>query len=404
VRTNDPLALESRAALGLPTDRPIVMTGHHAEWWHPGLVAKYIAAAHIADRSGAAWSRILVDHKETDPCALDVPLVIDGVPRTRTVHLADPPLPGTSAMTRPTARCETHEHRDLEGIVHAMNDHADAPDLLTQWTNAMRRTLEGVVGLPDPVRATEALATPGGCRLLDAMRDDPFACVSSLNRATGCTPEARLAAMHLGVDPGAIELPLWYLRNDDTLGRLFAGDEAHVARPVAPRALTLTAIARLHLCDLFIHGDGGYVYDRATEDWMRAWRGVELAPKCAVSADMRLNFDVEQPTESDVREAEHEARDRWHAPWEEKAALVRRIEALPRKSVERRAAFADLHAFLDDLRTKHADEMDAARARAGRLRRLYEARATIESRTWPLALFDDGAQQRLRQAVRREIG
>ena len=66
-------ALRTREGMGLPTDRPIVMTGHHAEWWHPGLVSKYIASQHVASRCEAHWSWVLVDHKQTEPEVIEIP-------------------------------------------------------------------------------------------------------------------------------------------------------------------------------------------------------------------------------------------------------------------------------------------------------------------------------------------
>lgn len=411
VRTSDPIALETREALGLPTDRPIVMTGHHAEWWHPGLVAKYIAAARIAERAGGAWSWILVDHKETDPCALDVPVDHDGIPKRTTLHLGTPPDPGSSAMTLPSTACVVPDHLALfdehrarvEALADAMNERADAPDLLTQWLHAMRVSLSGVVALPDPVRATGVLSSPGGRRLVVAMRYDPHACALPYNRGVARTPEARLNTLHVGVDHGAVELPLWHLRDDGTLGRVVAGDDRRFEHTLAPRALTLTALARWLLCDLFIHGDGGFVYDRVTEDWMRDWKGVELAPKTGVTADLRLDFGVEPPSLDALRGAESAAHDARHASWDEKAAYVRRIEALPRKSPERRRVFGELHAFLDERRHANAHEIDRLRDRASHLRRRHDARATITSRAWPFALFDERAQQRLAEAVREAI-
>ena len=37
-----------RAALALPTDRPVIMSGHQAEWWHMGVLAKFVALDHAA--------------------------------------------------------------------------------------------------------------------------------------------------------------------------------------------------------------------------------------------------------------------------------------------------------------------------------------------------------------------
>ena len=56
------------------------------------------------------------------------------------------------------------------------------------------------------------------------------------------------------------EKPFWKLdRASMSRSPLLEGDAAEL---VAPRALTLTAIARLALCDVFIHGTGGGRYDR----------------------------------------------------------------------------------------------------------------------------------------------
>ena len=76
------------------------------------------------------------------------------------------------------------------------------------------------------------------------------------------------------------ELPFWRL-DRATMSRtpLMEGDSASL---IAPRALTLTAIARLLLCDVFIHGTGGARYDLAMERWIGAALGDEarsaLAP------------------------------------------------------------------------------------------------------------------------------
>ena len=44
---------DDRRALGLPTDRPIIMSGHQPTLWHAGILAKLLAAGELARATGA---------------------------------------------------------------------------------------------------------------------------------------------------------------------------------------------------------------------------------------------------------------------------------------------------------------------------------------------------------------
>src|SRR5690606_4565547 len=71
-----PLSAEAtrlRDQLGLPTDRPIIMSGHQAEWWHPGILAKLFAARALADRIGGVVVWLVADQDDTDPGAIRIP-------------------------------------------------------------------------------------------------------------------------------------------------------------------------------------------------------------------------------------------------------------------------------------------------------------------------------------------
>ena len=50
-------AIASRVGLGLDADRPVIMTGHQAGFWHPGILVKYLGAEILSDRLSAqpAW-------------------------------------------------------------------------------------------------------------------------------------------------------------------------------------------------------------------------------------------------------------------------------------------------------------------------------------------------------------
>jgi len=55
-----------------------------------------------------------------------------------------------------------------------------------------------------------------------------------------------------------------------------------------PRALTLTAFARLFLADYFVHGIGGAKYDRVTDYWIRDFYKIKPPAYACASATMHL--------------------------------------------------------------------------------------------------------------------
>jgi hypothetical protein len=110
-RTPTGLSARMREQLGLPLDRPVIMSGHQAELWHPGILAKWIAGVEIARRVGGVFAWLHVDQDTNEPGAIDVP-VIDGagVLVKRTLTLVDPArdvptgvAPGSADRWRPRA-------------------------------------------------------------------------------------------------------------------------------------------------------------------------------------------------------------------------------------------------------------------------------------------------------------
>jgi hypothetical protein len=69
----DPVALRARQELGLPTDRPVVMSGHQTTFWHPGILAKWYAMNAAAQRVHGATAWVAVDHDTDDPTAIAYP-------------------------------------------------------------------------------------------------------------------------------------------------------------------------------------------------------------------------------------------------------------------------------------------------------------------------------------------
>src|SRR5690606_40978326 len=92
-----------------------------------------------------------------------------------------------------------------------------------------------------------------------------------------------------------VELPLWRVDREGRRHRAFLHD-LEMDGTLYPRALMMTALARLGLCDLFIHGTGGGRYDQVTERWMYEWLKVKLAPMAVATASIHLPFKSVQTT------------------------------------------------------------------------------------------------------------
>src|SRR5690606_2124447 len=116
------------------------------------------------------------------------------------------------------------------------------------------------------------------------------------NRAVERHPEGGIPPLFAMAREYRWELPFWLLDREHGRRALYAEMvEQDWFEPdlLATKALSLTASLRRELCDLFIHGTGGEVYDRATDAWIGAWLGEDLAPAVAITADVYRSIPVE---------------------------------------------------------------------------------------------------------------
>jgi len=419
----------TRGELALAVDRPIIATGHQPTLWHPGILARYMAVSVCAERHGLAMANVVVDQDVADINGFDVPVRHpDGALASRRIELrrSAPPTPpdlplGWQPAFDPLplpeplhAAIESAEagarlvHQRLSAHAHAASAAeqvaAAFDDLMSPWTGAR----------PMPrIMASSLMNTTLARAMLQAMVDDPRRCAEIYNRAAASVPGARLAPLLIRDD--YVELPLWRLRDDGTAGRMRAYDndvEAAVSTAsqssivnrqssistLLPRALFMTVLIRMGACDLFIHGTGGALYDRAMERWIRDWLGVEVAPMAVASATLRLPLMSEEQlaltNPESLRRLQRAARDAWHDPdWlsdhrrpsAAKRALLARIEAAPRDSLERHAAFRDLHRHLAEERAKPA--LVELNARAEQAMRLAHDAAVARRRDWAFPLY-----------------
>jgi hypothetical protein len=112
---------------------------------------------------------------------------------------------------------------------------------------------------------------------------------------------------------------------------------------ISPRALMLTLFVRLFLADQFIHGIGGGRYDQVTDRLIHSYFGID-PPRFAVTTATLYFPAASGQKRISLRPLLQEGRRIRHGGfWGEKRALAEKIDALPRRSRERRELFYTMH-------------------------------------------------------------
>lgn len=398
-----------REQLGLPTDRPVIMSGHQVGFWHAGILAKLLAANALAARTGAAVAWVLIDHASPHPDVIRVP-ALDREGRLRehawrvspglasglagAAPFEPSPLRPPAGWTLPPGIAER-----CERVVRALQHHRGAFDAAAQLTRALFDLLEPVTPAPVVIRATKISRTDLYLAVLERAAKRPQGLRSLYNDAAAMHPASGVRALADDPELGA-ELPFW--RRDGSVYLSLHERDLGAVPPeqTAPRALLTTGLVRLAGCELFVHGDGGLGYEPINDRWLPRWLDPadppRLAPFVGASADLTLDLGAASASEREAAGARwraHHARHHPGATGDERAQrardeLVRAIDALPRRSPERRARFAELHRLLADHEMKHAADLDALDREAAGLARLAAERLPREDRTWSVVLHE----------------
>lgn len=458
-------AVAFRSQLGLPGDRPIVMTGHQAEWWHPGILAKAIAAEVTASRlEHAATAWFIVDQDANDDGTIRLPC-FDREDRLRAVEWTL--WPDSAELTRagvPTARRRAAGSTPavlddgarwavrtltasgaLERIASTVDSHAGAGSRAEQVARSVLELAMPALGHarggsqarwnepPTLVLASGLGATDLFRELVGRMLAEPRRCVELFNRAAAAHPKAGIAP--LALTPTAesdeqIELPLWHLPTEPgsvrrrvtvrEVRRLFADRPGELA----PRAVLATGLMRLAGADLFIHGLGGRLYDPISDQWLTDWLGLagSLAPTAVASATLRLEIEFPQgrrpaPPEdiARIRWLRHHAR---HDPAtlgdsiaaERKAALLGQLQELRRHRrrdasarVASRDAYRELQELLGRVRRDRSEQLRRFDARAAEAAARAEESRLAADRTWFFGLYEPEQIRALACRIRAEL-
>jgi len=459
------LAASYTCGLGLKvpeggTDQ-VLCTGHQPVLAHPGIWIKYLAMARMVPPGGVGLD-LIVDTDAVEEIAAEVPRANGLLRRERIVmSRAGPDVP---AETLPAP--DPEQWRAFLEAIESCLQTAGGPALAPGWdrsrllpvppsgqgiagaVTAARRALEG----PRPYLSlpVSRLARTGAFRrfvLSVAHQAGRFAAVHNATLATyrahygirtGAQPFPDLA-----VEPGRIEIPFWlvaggqrqalFIGADTT--RFYAGgrdvgpvardpdDPAFAAMEVRPRALALTAFARLVVSDLFIHGIGGGRYDRATDAVVKAFYGVSPPAYATVTATLHLPFPAGAPLQDERHRLQRLLLDLQHNPDRflpagdgpysalvaEKWALIRRLDAaanLTRR--ERRAATQRIRELNLILTGAVADRLGEAQEALRRHNRREQEVEVTGYRGYPFLLFPveavEGLVDQLRGSARgREV-
>ncbi|MBX9639087.1 MAG: hypothetical protein K2X97_04985, partial [Mycobacteriaceae bacterium] len=314
----NPAAAVFRRELGLPDDRPVVMSGHQARWWHAGILAKQTALAAVCRAGGAsaaaAW--IVVDQDASDSVTLlypGTPAKAGDLPTRNRWRLAPEELaaqlradvalgdlPAFTPSAPPTDGATPDAARAMRAIADCTGRWSHARNAAEQIARANAELAAVALGEAEPTLlfASRLSRTTAMRGLLEKMAADPASCVGAYNRGAAELNAAGIAPLSANAARSRFELPLWRLSpagRPTPRKRVFThtlGDTPLDA--LAPRALLMTALLRWLGCDLFIHGLGGGAsgqeggYDKVAERWFTHWLGVELAPSVVATATVLL--------------------------------------------------------------------------------------------------------------------
>jgi len=401
------------------------MTGHQAEPWHAGIAAKFFVARAVAEMVGGSSVWLTPDQDVTALWRARAPVISGGRLAERTLELAAGNGSGASAGTPGCAVAATGDVRvdwggeepALESVRAGVERHAlrlreraSAGSGARQTTGAMEAAL-GERGRADAKLWASELGAMGAMdELLEAMERDPAGCVRAYNAAASANPEGGVAALRAG--GGRAELPVWRV-SGGTRRRVWSDELGAIDRAeLAPRALLMTAVARLELCDLFIHGTGGTMYDRVMEAWIAGWLGEgvasRLAPAAGGTADVRLPLGALAASDERIDRAAWRAHSARHDPSligddraaEEKRRLVGAIRAARERGEDPGGIYRAMHALLERVREGRAGELAALDAEAARLAALRGSGALARDRTWAVFLHEDRVIDELAERVR----
>lgn len=430
----------------------LIIAGHQAEFFHPGVWVKNFVLAGQARRHGRTVLNLVVDNDTTKETALRVPVVSDD-PKAVTAETVPFDHDGTdlpfeeyrvadrglfdSFPDRLAALTRSWGYEPLAMPTWpTLRAEVDRGATLGEAISRVRRSWErkwGVTNLELPVSrlaGTRAFGLYVQAILTDLVRfRDCYNAAIRAYREANHLRSHNHPAPELTAGRETLEAPFWAWRPGGRRERVFVRhlDRGHTVLAgetslfelttdpdkfesrwnrmaadgwkVRPRALTLTLFTRLGLADGFIHGIGGGKYDEATDDIIRRYIRIDPPGYAVVSATVRLPIPRFGATPELLHRAERLVRDlEWNSQRfpEAQTSLpelvlekTRLIEDEPSNKADRRKWFRQLQRVTGELRPAVADQLRSAAKDVNRCRFELAANDILGSREYAWLLFPE---------------
>ncbi len=321
-------ALKVRAALKLPTDQPLILSGHQPIFFHPGIWTKCLAASYLAESvQGTAC------HKLTDTAlAIEylhyLPEVEDnGKARKKVLHFyknkefieqekttpyAMMPAPDHEALKHIFSEAQTYCPASVKTAMQGIEDRL-LKDLLknSTWNQFHISTLKYLDALSQTQRlyleAHRLWETDPYYEFLSYWMSHLPELTEAYNKALN-DYRARYGIKHdltplpnLKFESWWFEIPFWGMTKYNQRQSLWAkNDGRHLVLKIKggegtfqashdnlkaelatlpikiwPKALPQTFFCRMYLCDFFIHGMGGSSYEEVNDIFIEKVLGVK---------------------------------------------------------------------------------------------------------------------------------
>jgi len=400
-RVEDVTRCQVLESFGLDPTRPVIVVGHQPVFWHAGILAKFIAADALASSCNGQFVHLVIDsHMGTfNEVHWPVPGE-DGSLHRETWRFRDQAEGLPMAMQPACAPFEVPSGSPMGlGLIHAaLNEAASADDAALQQSRALDRLMDPWVGPRTTITASALAASQIGVELAERMSSDPHACRSMYNRSLLDHPDVDIAELAQG------ELPSWTMLEDGTIRTSHEDDDSAFRR--FPKAMFLTAMARLGLGDFFVHGTGGARYDRCMETWVRNWIEVDPCPASIASATMIMDPATLSEHQSLRQDIISSARRRKHdpalragtGPSTRKTSLLAEVDLQPRRSPQRREAFRRMHDALDAIPGSGDGLLLPEETN-----RLLENMSVASDRTYAFAMHDPAAIDSMATLIRHQL-
>ncbi len=349
---------------------PIILTGHQPELYHPGVWLKNFLAGHLATAVGGVAVNLNVDTDEAHQVTIKAPVLEKGQGRVVEAAYLEPTggLPYEELRASHLKRDPVAELR-RQGVSPALCDAAEQywrgiglsrcqEEGYARTVTCARHRLERRYGLENLEALVSDVARSEEYRvfILDILANvERFhACHNgslAVFRTVHHEKNAAQPVPDLGREARRWELPFWVWRAGRRRQRLWCDDVgpslrlfmdgqeqpfAEIARRqlaaggeaaaktlaaiedggirIRPRALTLTLFARVFVGDLFVHGLGGAIYDKVTEEIVRTYYGVEPPEAVMATGTMWLPVESYDVTQADRDVLLRRLRDLRHNP------------------------------------------------------------------------------------------